>query len=163
MAALASACGRLSGSSWEVAGGIGTTANQTLVRKPDITSGNTVALGSFGTDEASSEWIIYEANTVAYIGFFGDLTEPFISANTSGFIGNFGFVANGSSSDASSYSVSAQNLTEDLVITAPAGFELSLDEALVVRIIFFTLERILSSVSCLGKNVSISCNSNSSR
>lgn len=46
---------------------------------------------------------------------------------SSAFEGDFGFVALGETSDASSYSVSAVNLEESLTITPPPAFELSLD------------------------------------
>ena len=69
------------GSGWDVAG-VGTaTANHTLIRKPGITTGNTTAGASFGTDEASSEWIVMDQNFFANLGLhdmtasIGEITE----------------------------------------------------------------------------------------
>jgi len=115
------------GSAWDVAGVTGGTQDHTLVRKSTVTSGNTTALGSFGTTAENSEWEVYEQDNVSFIGFFGDLSTPSIFATTADFDPNFGFVANPNSSEARSYTVSAVNLSENLVITAPAGFELALD------------------------------------
>jgi len=56
------------GTGWPVAGINNATADQTLVRKPTITQGNPVNLGSFGTSSADSEWIVYPNNTFDYIG-----------------------------------------------------------------------------------------------
>jgi hypothetical protein len=116
------------GSSWAVAGEDGATTNHTLVRKSATTNGNTETLGSFGTNAEDSEWIIFPEDDVTNIGFFGDLTDPLITVNTSDFDGNFGYVENPNSSEIRSYSVSALNLTADLVITAPNGFEMALNE-----------------------------------
>lgn len=46
------------GSGWDVAGTTNGTVNHTLVRNPNICVGNPTPLGSFGTDPASSEWIV---------------------------------------------------------------------------------------------------------
>lgn len=114
------------GGAWSVAGVDIATKEYTLVRKSSVTFGNATPLASFGTDAASSEWIVNPQNDFTNIGIFGALTEPTIIANSTGFNGDFGFVAFESSSAPSSYIVSAVNLTTDLLITAPAGFELSL-------------------------------------
>ncbi|MCH2232063.1 MAG: lamin tail domain-containing protein [Crocinitomicaceae bacterium] len=47
------------GSGWPVADDSNGTQNQTLVRKSTVCNGNPTELGSFGTDAASSEWIVY--------------------------------------------------------------------------------------------------------
>gem|GEM_PF-3299022 len=52
--------------------------------------------------------------------------SPTIFTNTTGFVNNFGGVVTGGTSGVSQYSVSAYNLTANLVATAPAGFQLSL-------------------------------------
>lgn len=46
------------GSAWDVAGVTNATSNRTLVRKTAICEGNPAELGSFGTDAASSEWVV---------------------------------------------------------------------------------------------------------
>jgi len=46
------------GSGWPVADDSNGTQNQTLVRKSTVCNGNPIELGSFGTDVASSEWIV---------------------------------------------------------------------------------------------------------
>ncbi|MFQ3213536.1 MAG: hypothetical protein ACI9C9_001066, partial [Marivirga sp.] len=115
------------GSAWDAAGVTAATTNHTMVRKTTITVGNTTALASFGTTAEDSEWVVYDQDVVTFIGFAGELTDPTITASTTNFNGAFGFVANGSSSEASSYVVSAVNLTTDLVVSAPAGFELSVN------------------------------------
>ena len=134
-------------SAWDVAGVSGASKDKTLVRKSTITEGNTVALGSFGTSAADSEWEVYDQNTVTYIGFFGELTTPSILANTSSFEGAFGYIASGSSSAATVYTVSAVNLTEDLVVTAPSGFELSLDEAFTTPVGTLTFAPVAGEVA----------------
>ena len=47
------------GSFWDVGSTTGGTQNHTLVRKFDVCGPNATALGSFGTDDASSEWTVY--------------------------------------------------------------------------------------------------------
>ena len=47
------------GSSWTVGSTSGGTVNHTLVRKLSICSPNPVNLSSFGTDDTTSEWIVY--------------------------------------------------------------------------------------------------------
>ncbi|WP_130733391.1 T9SS type A sorting domain-containing protein [Flavobacterium sp. J27] len=47
------------GTAWNVGSTTGGTVNHTLVRKSSVCSPNPVALSSFGTDDATSEWIVY--------------------------------------------------------------------------------------------------------
>tara|TARA_R110000868_G_scaffold259361_5_gene517344 strand:- start:112187 stop:115411 length:3225 start_codon:yes stop_codon:yes gene_type:complete len=56
------------GSGWDVAGIASATGERTLVRKPNFESGNTVALASFGNDEAFSEWIVLDQDDFSSIG-----------------------------------------------------------------------------------------------
>ena len=49
----------------------------TLVRKSKIMAGNTVSLGSFGTDDISSEWIVYSQNDFSHLGSHSVSVEPF--------------------------------------------------------------------------------------
>jgi hypothetical protein len=51
---------------------------------------------------------------------------PTIVTNTTGFDGNFGNVIAGTSSSPRSYTVSGNNLSSDITITAPASFEVGL-------------------------------------
>ena len=50
------------GSGWEVAGISNGTKEHTLIRKSTVCSGNPNELDSFGTDAASSEWIVESQN-----------------------------------------------------------------------------------------------------
>ncbi len=56
------------GSGWDVAGVENGTQNHTLVRKSYWTSGNNVPLGSFGTTEFNSEWIVLDSNDATGLG-----------------------------------------------------------------------------------------------
>jgi len=56
------------GSGWDVAGVSGATANKTLWRKSTVSTGNTTPLGSFGTDAATSEWIVKDQNDFSNLG-----------------------------------------------------------------------------------------------
>jgi hypothetical protein len=56
------------GSGWDVAGVTEGTKEHTLLRKNTTVSGNIVALASFGTDEASSEWIVNDQNDFSNLG-----------------------------------------------------------------------------------------------
>ncbi|WP_428236728.1 T9SS type A sorting domain-containing protein [Gracilimonas sp.] len=56
------------GSAWDVAGVSEATNEQTLIRKPNVFSGNATALASFGTDAASSEWIVKDQNDFSDLG-----------------------------------------------------------------------------------------------
>jgi len=51
--------------------------------------------------------------------------EPIITVDASSFNGNFGFVEFGTDSDVKSYTVEGSNLTSDVIITPPVGFELA--------------------------------------
>ncbi|KQC03899.1 MAG: hypothetical protein APR54_02240 [Candidatus Cloacimonas sp. SDB] len=68
------------GDGWEVAGIADATAEHTLVRKPEITEGNTDWAASAGTNEDDSEWIVLPQNTFDYLGshpnYIEDLWPP---------------------------------------------------------------------------------------
>ncbi len=115
------------GSNWPVAE-TGATSEFTLVRKGSITQGNTTALGSFGTTADNSEWIVYPQNESTYLGYhtLDGQTNPLILTIIDGFVGNFGLVAFPGISGVASYKISAADLTADLVVTPPTGFEISL-------------------------------------
>ncbi len=49
--------------SWDVSDGAGSTQNQTLVRRPEILSGNT------GWETAQNEWIVLEQDVIDSLGF----------------------------------------------------------------------------------------------
>lgn len=51
------------GDGWDVAGVTNATYNHTFTRKASICSPNPNALGSFGTDAATSEWIVTDQNS----------------------------------------------------------------------------------------------------
>lgn len=46
-------------SGWNVGATTTGTLNHTLIRKTTVCSGNTTGLGSFGTDDSNSEWIVF--------------------------------------------------------------------------------------------------------
>ncbi|MGZ0015999.1 lamin tail domain-containing protein [Yeosuana sp. AK3] len=50
------------GSSWTVGSTTGGTVNHTLIRKANICDPNPVAVSSFGTDDATSEWIVFASD-----------------------------------------------------------------------------------------------------
>lgn len=56
------------GSGWDVGAQTVATREFTLVRKPDFTSGNPAPLASFGVDDYTSEWMVYEQNDFSFIG-----------------------------------------------------------------------------------------------
>lgn len=56
------------GSGWDVAGISAGAKDHTLVRKANFESGNTTPEGSFGNDEAFSEWIVLDQNDFTSIG-----------------------------------------------------------------------------------------------
>ncbi|XZF16208.1 T9SS type A sorting domain-containing protein [Chitinophagaceae bacterium MMS25-I14] len=51
--------------------------------------------------------------------------SPSITVNQTGFTGTFGNVVTGSNSAAQQYSVTGSNLTNDIIVTAPSGFQVS--------------------------------------
>ncbi len=56
------------GSAWDVGSTVGGTNEQTLVRKSAIFQGNPDSLGSFGTDDLTSEWIVSARNDFSNLG-----------------------------------------------------------------------------------------------
>ncbi|MDD3568281.1 MAG: X2-like carbohydrate binding domain-containing protein, partial [Bacteroidales bacterium] len=62
---------------WAVAGVENATQDHTLVRKSDITIGNTNWAASAGTNADDSEWIVYPADELSFIGWHGN--EPTLS------------------------------------------------------------------------------------
>ncbi len=56
-------------------------------------------------------------------------SSPTITTNLTGFNSTFGNVVNGSNSAEDDYTVSGSNLTNDIVVTAPSGFQVSKDGA----------------------------------
>lgn len=112
---------------WAVAGVTDGTVNHTLIRKETISTGNIVPLGSFGTNADDSEWEVLDENTFSNLGSHNaNPVEPGFAVDDANFNGDFGSVAVGSASVASSYVVSGSEITGDLTITIPAGFEASL-------------------------------------
>ncbi|MDD3737866.1 MAG: Ser-Thr-rich GPI-anchored membrane family protein [Lentimicrobiaceae bacterium] len=65
---------------WEVAGVANATKDKTLLRKLNVTKGNYMPKGSFGTTAENSEWVVKEKDYFGNIGGFGSaLTQ---STNT---------------------------------------------------------------------------------
>ncbi|MDA3871290.1 MAG: lamin tail domain-containing protein [Candidatus Marinimicrobia bacterium] len=71
------------GSAWDVAGGLGATAEYTLVRKSTVTIGNTDWAASAGIDATSSEWVVMPQNTFSFLGSHPhtDFTFPTIGGS----------------------------------------------------------------------------------
>ena len=113
---------------WDVAGVPAGTFNHTLVRKSSISTGNITPLGSFGTSPADSEWEVLDENTFSNLGSHTavDPVDAGFTLTTDNFDGEFGSVAVGASSEASSYIVAGAEITGDFTITIPVGFEASL-------------------------------------
>ncbi len=51
------------GTAWNVGSTASGTLNHTMVRKAEVCNPNPIGLDSFGTDDASSEWIVYPIDT----------------------------------------------------------------------------------------------------
>ncbi|MEQ8926598.1 MAG: lamin tail domain-containing protein [Fulvivirga sp.] len=122
------------GSAWDVAGGSGVTnggatANFTLIRKSSITAGNPIPLGSFGTTPENSEWTVLAEDDISNLGFHAidGVISPVITV--SGTVNDFGEVLNGEVSSSQSFSVSGTDLNENILVTAPSSFEVSLDDS----------------------------------
>ena len=56
------------GTNWPVAGGVGATSENTLVRKADVTMGNLDWAVSSGTDETTSEWVVLPTDEFRFLG-----------------------------------------------------------------------------------------------
>ncbi len=56
------------GTAWPVAGTDGATLNHTLIRKPDITEGNTDWIDGAGTNMDNSEWIVHPIDYIDDLG-----------------------------------------------------------------------------------------------
>jgi len=112
---------------WDVAGVTTATRDHTLVRKETISSGNITPLGSFGTSAGDSEWVVLDNDDFSNIGSHTFApAEPGFTLTTDNFAGDFGDVAVGEVSTASSYTVSGTEITGDFTVTVPTGFEVSL-------------------------------------
>ena len=61
---------------WDVAGVSEASGEHTLLRKPSVMEGNPTPLASFGTDEASSEWIVLDQNDFSNLGMTTPTDEP---------------------------------------------------------------------------------------
>lgn len=69
------------GSGWAVGDDTNGTQNQTLTRKTTVCSPNPVPLDSFGTDAASSEWIVGDSNSGwdTLGSYTGCITDPLVT------------------------------------------------------------------------------------
>jgi hypothetical protein len=116
------------GSAWDVAGVTGGTQDHTLVRKSTVTSGNTTALGSFGTDASDSEWIVNPQNDFSNLGFHQVAGDDIPELTVVESITDFGSVENGQVSSSQSFTVAGSTLLSDIVLTVTSNYELSIDD-----------------------------------
>ncbi len=80
------------GTNWSV-GSEGATSEFTLVRKPTIYVGNADSLGSFGTDDATSEWIVFSQNDFSNLGSHTvNSFDVTFQADLTGFIDSAAFI-----------------------------------------------------------------------
>ncbi|MFA6721471.1 MAG: lamin tail domain-containing protein, partial [Candidatus Cloacimonadaceae bacterium] len=56
------------GTAWPVAGTDGATLNHTLIRKPDVSQGNTDWIAGAGTNMDNSEWIVHPQDYIVDLG-----------------------------------------------------------------------------------------------
>jgi len=113
------------GTNWAV-GSSGSTNENTLVRKPSIERGNNTALGSFGTNDATSEWIVLDTDDFSNLGKRDvPAANPSFTTITGAFDSTFGNVEVGNQSSSRSYTVQGSNLTENVSIRSTGGFLLS--------------------------------------
>ncbi len=94
----------------------------------DFTEGTETKTGGNGVDghnEMTENLGETFAENSANPGEIIEPGSPLITLTTDGFNGNFGFVVSGSTSDPSMYSISSADLTGDVTITPPAGFEIA--------------------------------------
>lgn len=56
------------GTAWDVAGTVGATLNHTLIRKPDVISGNTNWILGAGTTIDNSEWLVHPIDYITDLG-----------------------------------------------------------------------------------------------
>lgn len=82
--------------------------------------GTTLVLRWRDVDDTGSD----DGLAIDDFSFQGFTAPPTVSVVTTSFINNFGNVFVGSSSSSSTFSVSGANLTDSIIITPPAGFEI---------------------------------------
>lgn len=111
---------------FDIAGTSVATVDHTIVRKPTVTKGNTDWTASAGSSIENSEWIVYNKDEFAYLGSHNMfLTAPAITTDKNT-LPDFGSIVSGTTSTGElSFVVGGVYITENLTITAPAGFEIS--------------------------------------
>ncbi len=112
---------------FDVAGTSAAAMDHSMIRKPAVHAGNTNWATAAGTDAASSEWIILGVDVFTNLGMhtMDPITSgPTITASTAT-LASFGGVQINTTSGEKPFTVSGTNLTGNIVITAPAGFEIS--------------------------------------
>jgi hypothetical protein len=99
--------------------GAGTTDGVTSIGTVAVRQGSNTPTGKIDRIRVASSWAdaigTFEANTT------------FITLNTTAFDGTFGRVTTGQVSASSNYTLTGTGLTEDVTVTAPAGFKVSLN------------------------------------
>lgn len=135
---------------FDVAGNAGYGADHSIVRKPAVHAGNPDWTSSTGTNTTNSEWIVNALDDFTNLG--SHTMDPITSGPTittsTATLTDFGGVQKNTTSGEKSFSVSGTSLTADVVITAPAGFEISLSSGILFSSESpITLTRTLGAVS----------------
>ena len=112
--------------SFDIAGTTAASVDHTIIRKPTATKGNTDWTTSAGTTEENSEWIVYPKDEFSYLGSHNMyLPEPTMTTDVNT-LPDFGNIVSGTiGAGEQLFTVSGVYLSSDIVITAPAGFEIS--------------------------------------
>ncbi len=113
-----------SGSTIPVAGYSTYGSDHTIVRKDNIYDGNTDWTSSSGTNTTDSEWIGFSQDTWTYLGDHDMFCTPVFTISEDTLNGFSYYVGNGPSVE-QTYTVSGQNLSNDISLTAPTNYEIS--------------------------------------
>ncbi|GEM_PF-6722676 len=118
--------GELETTDFSVAGTAAGSVNHTIVRKPSVHTGNTNWATNLGTTPENSEWIVYDIDVFSYIGSHNsDPTDPAIITNATT-LSDFGSIVQGTVGLVEgTFNVSGSLLTDNIIVTAPTGFEIS--------------------------------------
>jgi len=129
---------------FNVAGVTTATKDHNMRRKESIIAGNSNWTAASGTDAGSSEWIVGDPTDVTNIGKHGPPVPTAIASATS--LTFISTVINTNSAE-QTFTVSGTDLTANIVIKVPAGFEMSLTTATGFASTDITLTQTAGSVA----------------